>query len=86
LFNTGTVVGIIPTFLELVFPRNFIPSFTWGGSGGYSTYMKTKAFNTAEKVMERRNKELNELDKEILTHIFELSSEHRLWENKPINT
>lgn len=86
MFNTGTVVGVSSNIFGAGFPRNFIPSFTWGGSGGYSTYMKTKAFNTAEKVMERRNKELNELDKEILTHIFELSSEHRLWENKPINT
>lgn len=82
MFNTGTVVGVSSNIFGSGFPRNFLPSFSWGGSGGYSTYTKSKAFDTADKVMSRRNKELNDVDKAILTHIFELSFKYRLWENK----
>ncbi|MBT8327229.1 MAG: GlmU family protein [Bacteroidia bacterium] len=85
MFNTGTVVGVSANIYGAAFPRNFIPSFTWGGATGFSTYAQGKAFETAKKVMERRSIELNDIDKDILKHIFEASSEHRFWENKPMN-
>ena len=70
MFNTGTVVGVSCNIFGPGFPRNFIPSFSWGGSGGYSTYLVEKVFDVAQKVMERRNIELSQNDKEILNHIF----------------
>ena len=82
MFNTGTVVGISANIFGSGFPRNFIPSFTWGGATGFSTYSLAKAFETAEKVMQRRNLPLTDIDKDILKHIFETSSEHRFWENQ----
>ncbi len=85
MFNTGTVVGVSANIYGAAFPRNFIPSFTWGGATGFSTYAIGKAFETAKKVMERRSIELNDIEKDILKHIFEASSEHRFWENKPMN-
>ncbi len=33
MFNTGTVVGVSANIFGAGFPRNFIPSFSWGGSG-----------------------------------------------------
>ncbi len=84
MFNTGTVVGVSANIFGAGFPRNFIPSFTWGGSSGFSTYTIGKSFETASKVMARRNQELTEVEKDILKHIFEASSEHRFWENKPL--
>jgi UDP-N-acetylglucosamine diphosphorylase/glucosamine-1-phosphate N-acetyltransferase len=84
MFNTGTVVGVSANIFGAGFPRNFIPSFTWGGATGFSTYALAKAYETAEKVMERRNLKLIDIEKEILKHIFDTSKEHRFWENQPV--
>ena len=86
MFNTGTVVGVSANIFGAAFPRNFIPSFTWGGATGFATYSPAKAFETARIVMKRRNFELTDLDKEILMNIYEESAKHRVWENKPLNT
>lgn len=77
MFNTGTVVGISSNLFGPGFPRNFIPSFSWGGSGGYSTFVLDKVFEVAQKVMERRNIELSKEDKDILSHIFSLTNKYR---------
>ena len=86
MFNTGTVVGVSANIFGASFPRNFIPSFTWGGATGFATYAMSKALETARLVMLRRNQELTDQEKEILNHISDVSSEHRFWENKPLNT
>ncbi len=80
MFNTGTVVGVSANIFGSGFPRNFVPSFSWGGSQGFETYMPKKAFQTAEKVMERRHVQLLEEDKQILQHIFEIETTYRNWE------
>lgn len=85
MFNTGTVVGVSANIFGASFPRNFIPSFTWGGASGFATYTTPKAFETARVVMQRRQKELNEIEKDLLTNIFAQSAEHRFWENKTLN-
>ena len=84
MFNTGTVVGVSANIFGGNFPRNFIPSFTWGGSSGFATYQTNKAFQTAKKVMERRNEELTKKEQEILTSIFNDTSELRFWEKTSI--
>lgn len=82
MFNTGTTVGVFANIFGDGFPRNIIPSFAWGGSSGFSTYQTRKAFETAELVMVRRNKQLTEADKAMLSHIFEITSENRVWDKK----
>lgn len=82
MFNTGTVVGVSANIFGDGFPRNFIPSFAWGGASGFTTFQVKKAFETAEKVMERRKLRLDDVEKEILTKVFELSAENRIWEKK----
>lgn len=77
MFNTGTVVGVSANIFGAGFPRNFIPSFSWGGSGGTSTYKTEKAFEVAEKVMERRDIEFSEEDKAILEQVFEDTQKYR---------
>ena len=71
MFNTGTVVGVSANIFGSGFPRNFVPSFSWGGSKGFVTYKTDKAFEVAEVVMGRRKEEFTEKDKAILEHIFE---------------
>ena len=82
MFNTGTVVGIFANVFGDGFPRNFIPSFAWGGASGFSTYRTDKAFATAEKVMARRQQELSAMDRVILLKVSEDTSQFRRWEKK----
>tara|TARA_A100001015_G_C15002396_1_gene719102 strand:- start:15 stop:1190 length:1176 start_codon:yes stop_codon:yes gene_type:complete len=77
MFNTGTVVGVSANIFGAGFPRNFIPSFSWGGPQGQSTFMIPKAFEVSEKVMARRNIVFDENDREILTKVFDLSKDFR---------
>lgn len=77
MFNTGTVVGVSANIFGSGFPRNFIPSFSWGGSGGFTTYKTSKAFEVAKVVMARRNIEFSEMDAKILEHVFEETSQWR---------
>lgn len=82
MLNTGTTVGVSANIFGDGFPRNFIPSFAWGGASGFSTYQTRKVFETAELVMGRRNLPLTDADKEILTNIFEYTSPFRVWEKQ----
>ncbi len=77
MFNTGTVVGVSANIFGSGFPRNFIPSFSWGGATGFTTYLTKKAFETARLVMARRNVEFDEKEAKILEHIFEESKKWR---------
>lgn len=77
MFNTGTVVGVSANIFGSGFPRNFIPSFSWGGHGGFTTYLTKKAFEVAKVVMSRRNIEFSEQDAEILEHVFEETKRFR---------
>lgn len=77
MFNTGTVVGVSANIFGSGFPRNFVPSFSWGGSAGFTTYKTDKAFEVAKVVMSRRNIEFEEMDSQILEHIFEETAKWR---------
>ncbi len=82
MFNTGTVVGVSTNVFGSEFPRNFIPSFAWGGYKGFQTYRADKAFDTMERVMARRNVEFGVEDRIIMLRVFEDSSKYRRWEVK----
>ena len=77
MFNTGTVVGVSTNIFGAGFPRNFVPSFSWGGASGFTTYLTKKAFETAKIVMARRNVEFSEEDAKILEHVFEETKKYR---------
>ena len=77
MFNTGTVVGVSSNIFGSGFSRNFIPSFSWGGNSGFTTYKTNKVFEVAEIVMKRRNIEFTDTDKSILEKVFELTSKYR---------
>ena len=54
-FNTGTTVGLNCNIFGAGFPRNYIPSFSWGGSQGVKKYDLDKAIEVAKKMMSRRD-------------------------------
>ena len=77
MFNTGTVVGVSVNVFGSGFPRNFIPSFSWGGHSGLSTYLTKKAFEVAQVVMKRRGVEFTDTDAAILSDVFEQTKGYR---------
>jgi len=77
MFNTATVVGVSANVFGAGFPRNFIPSFSWGGAEKWTQYRLKPAFEVAERMMQRRGLELTEVDRAILTNVHELSEGYR---------
>lgn len=80
MFNTGTVIGVGANVFGDGFPRNFIASFAWGGSSGFSTFQFPKFEETAKAVMGRRGIEFTSEDQAILQVIFDQSQTYRIWE------
>lgn len=58
-FTTGTVAGVCGILVREGFLPNFIPSFSWGGRADSPTYKLSKAIETAQIVMKRRNRQLS---------------------------
>jgi UDP-N-acetylglucosamine diphosphorylase/glucosamine-1-phosphate N-acetyltransferase len=77
MFNTGTVIGVNSNIYVPGFPRNFVPSFSWGGASGFTTYMPNKAFEAAKVMMARRGVEFNQVEADILNHVFEITKKWR---------
>ncbi len=77
MFNTGTVVGVSANIFGSGYPRNFIPSFSWGGASGVTTYLTKKAYETATAMMKRRKVEFDTVERDILDHVFELTRKWR---------
>lgn len=72
MFNTGTVVGFSSNIFGSGFPRNFVPSFSWGGAAGFTTYKASKAMEVAKLVMSRRNIAFDKAEQAIFEKVFEL--------------
>lgn len=77
MFNTGTVVGVATNIFGSGFPRNFVPSFSWGGASGFVTHKTNKAYETARIAMARRDIDLTTQDEAILNHVFEETKQYR---------
>lgn len=82
MFNTGTVVGVGANIFGAGFPRNFITSFAWGGSQGFSTYQFQKFEETASKVMKRRGIDFTQEEKDMLFKVYELTKAYRIWDKE----
>ncbi len=77
MFNTGTVVGINANVFGPGYQRNFIPSFTWGGTSGYKIFDIRKAMQVAQAMFARRDMEFDEVEKEIMINVFDQTATHR---------
>lgn len=82
MFNTGTVIGVGANIFGDGFPRNFIPSFSWGGASGFTTFQNRKFSETAIKVMERRGKSYDDNEKQIIDKVFEMTRPYRIWDKE----
>jgi len=77
MFNTGTVVGVNANIFGPGFQRNFIPSFTWGGTAGHSNYNVNKALEVAEIVFKRRHKIFDEIERDLLVSVYNLTLKNK---------
>ena len=77
MFNTGTVVGVSANLFGSGFPRNFTPSFSWGGAAGYETFQMNKVSEVVTEVMKRKNLVFDAVDQKILDHVFEETKQYR---------
>ncbi|TCI84374.1 GlmU family protein [Tenacibaculum sp. M341] len=77
MFNTGTVVGVSANIFGSGFPRNFVPSFSWGGASGFTEYKMNKVNEVAEVVMKRRKLVYDEVEQKILQAVFDQSKQFR---------
>ncbi|MDR1739324.1 MAG: GlmU family protein [Bacteroidales bacterium] len=73
-FNTGTIVGVCSNVFGAGFPRQYVPSFMWGGT---HVHPLLRAIDTAEKVMARRDVIMDEKEKNILKYVFESTHGNR---------
>lgn len=80
MLNTGTVVGVAANIFGSGFPRTFIPSFSWGGAAGFTTFRMNKVNEMAEVSMTRRGGTYDKVEERILQHIYEQTSAYRVWE------
>lgn len=76
-FNTGTVVGVSSNVFGGTFPPKYLPSFCWGGSEALTTYDIDRSIEVAERVMQRRDVTLTEIDKELFRTVFRLTESER---------
>ena len=74
MFNTGTVAGVFCNIFGEGYQRNFIPSYSWGGTHGFKLYDKNRLLKVAEAVMKRRELTLTDEEKEILLHLHDLAA------------
>ena len=77
MFNTGTVIGVSANIFGSGFPRNFVPSFSWGGASGFQVYKLPKVFEVASKVFERRKLDFDESEQNILSEVYDMTKRYR---------
>lgn len=71
MFNTGTVVGVSANIFGGGFPPKYIPSFRWGGANGFEVFDFDKSIEVANRMMQRRNQKLSEIEINILKYLFD---------------
>jgi UDP-N-acetylglucosamine diphosphorylase/glucosamine-1-phosphate N-acetyltransferase len=77
MFNTGTVIGVSCNLYGSGFPRNFIPSFSWGSPLAMKEFNFNKACQVAEAVMKRRGIAFDETEQEIMEYLFQETKSRR---------
>lgn len=77
MFNTATVVGVGVNIHGTGFPRNFVASFSEGGTAGFSDVSMTKFFDVAARVMARRGIELTDADRRMFYAIRDAAENYK---------
>ena len=82
MFNTGTVVGVGSNIFGSGFPRQFVPDFAWGGASGFVTHKLPQMEKTAQLMMQRRKRNYDTEEMEIIRAVFDSTQAHRTWDRE----
>lgn len=78
MFNTATVLGVGVNIHGAGFPRVFVPSFSEGSAAsGFSDVSLKKFFDIASRVMNRRGLEIDDTQRKVFEHVYEISQSHK---------
>ncbi len=77
MFNTATVLGVGVNIHGSGFPRNFVASFSEGGSSGFTDVSLAKFFDIARRMMARRNIDLTDEDVRIFESIYAIADNYK---------
>jgi UDP-N-acetylglucosamine diphosphorylase/glucosamine-1-phosphate N-acetyltransferase len=77
MINTGSVIGVGVNLFGPGFTRNFIPSFSWGGSNGFTEHKFNMFKETSIRVMKRRNKYFDENQSNLYETVFDMTKRYR---------
>ncbi len=77
MFNMATVVGVGVNLFGAGFPRNYVPSFSYGGAQGFKVHPLDKVLEAADGMMKQQQLALSEADRRILADLFEFSRNSR---------
>ena len=69
MFNTASVIGVSCNVFGSGFPAKHIPSFSWVNTLDMVSFDLDKAITSANNMMTRRNLALNQIDKDIFSHL-----------------
>jgi UDP-N-acetylglucosamine diphosphorylase/glucosamine-1-phosphate N-acetyltransferase len=75
--NTGTVIGPSAHVFGGGLTPKSVPAFSWGGSGGLTTYEPEKALAVAETAMARRAVTMSDSYKTLFRHVFAITAHER---------
>ena len=84
--NTGTVVGFSCNIFGEGFLPKYIPSFSWGGSKGFTAYDLKKSIQLAETVMGRRKIVFSKEEEKIFLEVYNCTKPERnvFMQNHPV--
>lgn len=77
MFNTATVLGVGVNIHGSGFPRNFVPSFSEGGTSGFTDVSLPKFYTIADRMMARRGLSLTDVDKAIFEAIYSQAENYK---------
>lgn len=77
MINTATVLGVGVNIHGAGYPRNFVPSFMEGSTAGLYEVPVSKFFETARKVMARRNITLTQIDMDMFETLYRITDEFK---------
>ena len=77
MINTGSVIGVGVNLFGPGFTRNFIPSFSWGGSNGFTEHKFNMFKETSIRVMKRRSKCFDENQSKLYETVFDMTKRYR---------
>lgn len=76
-FNTGTVVGSCCNLFGPGLPPKSIPSFSWGGAGGFVPYDVDRCLDVARVVMQRRDVTLDSETEQLIRALYRATEGER---------